>query len=86
MQVHLEINIGVLENCRSLLCGTVLRVRRIGCILDRIVSVTFGGSVGIVVDEVQRDPVDVNSIWLQVPEISNGKHRGAESGDRSKHR
>ena len=53
---------------------------------DRIVSVTFGGSGGIVVDEVQRDPVDVNSIWLQVPEIANGKHRGAESGDRSKHR
>ena len=76
MRVHLEINILVLENCRSLLCGTVLRVRRIGCILDRIV----------VIDEVQRDPVDVNSIWLQVPEISNGKHRGAESGDRSKHR
>ena len=53
---------------------------------DRIVSVTFGGSVGIVVDEVQRDPVDVNSIWLQVPEIANGKHHGAESGYRSKHR
>ena len=38
---------------------------------DRIVSVTFGGSVGIVDDEVQRYPVDVNSIWLQVPEIAN---------------